>query len=60
MASNTDWSKFQRRSLTSYLHIQHEVGVGTVKSLESEIIRLKAEMDQVDIDRVLEEMKHYN
>ena len=59
MPTNTDWSKFQRRSLTSYLRIQSEVGVGTVKTLEREITTLKAEMEQEDIDRVLTEMKNY-
>jgi len=54
MATNTDWSKFQRRHLHTLLEIQREAGKGTVQSLEKAIIALISEMEQEDVERVYE------
>jgi len=57
MATNTDWSKFQRRHLHTLLEIQCEVGAGKASSLDRAITALRSEMEQEDIDRVITELK---
>jgi len=50
MATNTDWSKFQRRYLHTLLRVQSEIGEGTSPSLEYE-------MEADDIERVMSVMR---
>ena len=59
MATNTDWSKFQRRELTNLLKLEVALAKGDTEQLTRAIISLKAEMEKDDIERVLEEMKNY-
>ncbi|MCL2218172.1 MAG: hypothetical protein FWB91_14310 [Defluviitaleaceae bacterium] len=57
MATNTDWSKFQRRYLHILLRVQCEIGVGKAASLEEAITALRSEMEPEDIGRVIDELK---
>ena len=57
MATNTDWSKFQRRQLHTLLEIQSEAGAGKIASLDRAIVALRAEMETEDINRVIDELK---
>ena len=54
MATNTDWSKFQRRQLQTLLSIKKEAGDIKLRRLDESIIALKAEMEKEDIDSVIE------
>jgi len=56
MATNTDWSKFQRRQLHTLIVVQNEIGVGVSVTLDKAIVGLRAEMEVEDINRVMEEL----
>ena len=57
MATNTDWSKFQRRQLYTLLKIQKEVGEGVNITLDTAVEGLLAEMEKEDINSVTEILK---
>lgn len=52
MATNTDWSKFQRRHLHTLLKIQVQIGKGASSVLDDSIEALISEMEPEDVDRV--------
>ena len=56
MATNTDWSKFQRRQLCTLLMVQHEIGAGTSNHLDTAVTALRSEMEEEDIKRVMDEI----
>ena len=56
MATNTDWSKFQRKELITLLRIKEDLGNHRSKKLEEAISDLKATMEKEDVERVYEEI----
>ena len=54
MATNTDWSKFQRKELYTLLKIQQEIKEGTSYVLDNAIEGLIAVMENEDIILVKE------
>ena len=57
MATNTDWSKFQRRQLYTLLKTQSEVGKEKSITLDTAIESLLAEMEKEDIKAVNDALK---
>ena len=57
MATNTDWSKFQRKELATLLLIKQQAGDIKLSKLDEAIKELKAQMEKEDIQRVLEELE---
>jgi len=53
MATNTDWSKFQRRHLHTLLKVQCEIGSGKSPYLDNAIESITSEMETDDIERVM-------